>query len=206
MIASPLLLLLLLGADDKPTPKLPLGKETTYITQPLDKDGYLDYEAALNDRLGKGITPEKNANVLLWKALGPRPEGGKAMPAEFFKRLGIDEPPEKGDYFIGLQAYMKDHLKLQSGEFDAIYEQQSQAFMRPWTAKEFPHIAEWLKDNEKPLALVIEASKRPDYFNPLVVRRTEKGLSGLIGVLLPNLGMRRELANAPCARAMMATE
>ena len=30
---------------------------------PLDKDGYVDFEAALNERLGKGVPPEKNANV-----------------------------------------------------------------------------------------------------------------------------------------------
>src|SRR5271170_1831518 len=96
IIGTQFLLILLLAGDDKPTPKVPLGKETTYITEPLDKDGYLDYEAALNDRLGKGITPENNANVLIWKALGPRPDGGKGMPAEYFKRLGIEEPPERG--------------------------------------------------------------------------------------------------------------
>src|SRR5262245_13501250 len=101
-ISSPLLLLVLLAADSKPAPKFPVGKETTYVTGPLDEDGYIDYEAALNDRLGKGVSPDKNANVLLWKALGPTPEGGRRMPAEFFKRLGIDEPPRGGAYFIGL--------------------------------------------------------------------------------------------------------
>src|SRR5437016_5097321 len=118
-LAAPLLLLSLLAAEGKPTPKFPLGKETTYVTGPLDKEGYIDYQAALNDRLSKGITPEKNANVLLWKALGPTPEGGKGMPAEFFKRLGIAEPAKGGDYFVGLTSYMKDHLKLDRSEYDA---------------------------------------------------------------------------------------
>src|SRR5438876_1172767 len=144
-LATPLLFALLFPADDKPTPKLPLGKDTTYITEPLDKDGYLDYGAALNDRLGKGITPEKNANVLIWKALGPHAEDAKAMPAEFFKRLGMEEPPEKGEYFIGLNAFMKDHLKLDPAEFDAIIDQQDRARQRPWTAKDYPHIVAWLK-------------------------------------------------------------
>src|SRR6516225_7646102 len=101
IIASPLLVCLLLAGQDKPTPKLPIGKETTYVTGPLDKEGFVDYEAALNERLGKGVTPEKNANVLLWKALGPAPEGGAGMPAEFFKQLGIAEPPKNGAYFVG---------------------------------------------------------------------------------------------------------
>src|SRR5437867_2887413 len=104
MISPSLLLLGFLVAQAagdeprKPEPKFPLGKETTVVTGPLDQDGYIDYQAALNERLGKGVSPDKNANVLLWKALGPRPEGGKEMPPEFFKALGIEEPPEKGDY------------------------------------------------------------------------------------------------------------
>src|SRR6516162_6533336 len=144
------LLVIVLLADEKPAPKLPLGKETTYITEPLDKDGYLDYEAALNDRLGKGIAPEKNANVLIWKALGPRPEGSKRRPAEFFKRLGMDEPPEKGDYFVSIEEYAKDQLKLKEAETATLIEQRGLARQRPWKATDYPHIASWLKLNEKP--------------------------------------------------------
>ena len=59
VILTSYLLSLLVAAETKPAPKLPIGKETTYVTGPLDEDGYIDYEAALNDRLGKGIVPEK---------------------------------------------------------------------------------------------------------------------------------------------------
>ena len=58
-----------------------VGTETTYVTEPLDKQGYVDYVAALNQRMRKGITPEQNANVLIWQALGPRPEGGPPRSA-----------------------------------------------------------------------------------------------------------------------------
>ena len=37
--------------------------------------------------------------------------------------------------------------------------------------EEQPELAEWLKVNEKTWPLVIEATKRPDYFNPLVSQR-----------------------------------
>src|SRR5205085_12357447 len=90
----------------KPEPKFPLGKDTTYVTGPLDKEGYVDYEAALNERLGKGITPEKNANVLIWKAVGPKLDD-RPMPAEFFKRMGVDVPPEEGNYFIDLRTFAR---------------------------------------------------------------------------------------------------
>jgi hypothetical protein len=203
-IAAPLLLSLLLPADG-PAPKLPLGKETTYVTGPLDKDGYVDYEAALNDRLGKGVTPERNANVLLWKALGPTPEGGNGMPAEFFKRLGIEEPPKGGAYFVSLYRYAKDDVKLGREKWDDLWDQQSRAALRPWSAKDYPHIAGWLKANERPLALTVAATRRRDYFNPLVSRRTEKGPGGLIGALLPAVQKCRELVNALAARAMLRT-
>ena len=202
-LIAPLLLLPLVAADGKPAPKFPLGKETTYVTGPLDKEGYIDYEAALNDRLGKSITPEKNANVLLWKAFGPRPEGGKGMPVEFFKRLGIDEPPPGGAYFIGLGTFMKDQLKLKQSEIDVFYDDVSRAGARPWAAKVYPHIAAWLKANEKPLAVVIEATKRPEYFNPLVSRRNDKEPGLLLAALLPGVQKCRELVSALAARAML---
>ncbi len=76
-----------------------VGTETTYVTGPLDTHGNIDYVAALNERLGKGITPENNANVLIWQVFGPHPEGA-TMPAEYFKWLGVEQPPEQGEYYV----------------------------------------------------------------------------------------------------------
>jgi hypothetical protein len=200
MFASPLILLLILAAEDKPTPKVPVGKDTTFVSGPLDEDGYIDYEAALNEQLGKGITPEKNANALLWKALGPQPE----MPPNFFALLGIEEPPAQGDYFIGLREYAKDRLKLKQGAVGALSDQQTRAVKRSWTAKDYPEIAEWLKANEKPLAIAVEATRRPDYFNPLVCPEKERETQGLIAAPLPSVQKCRDVANALAARAMFA--
>src|SRR6516225_8850113 len=187
IIASPLLVCFLLAGEDKPTPKLPIGKETTYVTGPLDKEGYVDYEAALNDRLGKGITPEKNANALLWQVLGPTPEGGNPPPAEFFRRLGIKQPPKDGAYFVPLHRYLKDEVKLEREKWDELWDQQGRAAARPWAAKDYPHIAAWLKRNEKQLDRVVEAVRRPEYYNPLVSPRGEKGPGALIATLLPSV-------------------
>src|SRR5688572_27262724 len=82
-------LLVVCGADDKkPAPKLPVGKDTTFVSGPIDKNGYIDYEAALHEILSKGVTTDNNVNVLLWKAFGPKPEGGDGMPPEYFKQIG----------------------------------------------------------------------------------------------------------------------
>lgn len=193
---------LLLACAADPVPKLPVGKDTTRVSGPIDKNGYIDYEAALNDVLGKGVTPESNANVLLWQAFGPKPEGSN-MPPEYFKRLGVAEPPEGGEYFVNTYRYLKDVLRLEPGDFQTVYDQQGAARSRPWTAKDYPEIAAWLKGNDKQLALVLEATKRPRYFNPLVSKRGPDDGSSLIGVLLPSVQMCRELATALCLRATL---
>ena len=142
-------------AEKKPAPRFTVGKDTTHVTGPLDKDGHIDYAAALNKQLGKGITPKNNANVHLWNTLGPKPEGA-AMPAEYFQLLGIEPPPEGGDYFLGLYRFAKDRLQLKPGaQMQALQNESDRANQWPWTAKDAPNIAVWLKANETPLALAV---------------------------------------------------
>jgi len=203
VIAIPLLLFVA-GADDKPpTPKLPLGKDTTYFIGPFDKYGYIDYEAALNAELSKGITPEKNANVLIVQALGPAPEGGDGMLPVYYKWLEMPMPPKEGEYFVGQDKFLNAHLGLTMAQRETFYKVQGRATQRPWEAKDCPPLAEWLKLNEKPMAIVLEAVKRPQYFNPLFSRRQEGESSNLIGCLLPTVQKCRDLATAFTARAML---
>ena len=70
----PLLLLCFAAEDPKPEPK-------------AEKEKPIDYEAMLNDKLSKGITREKNANVLIWKAFGPSWKAINEYAADYFKRL-----------------------------------------------------------------------------------------------------------------------
>jgi hypothetical protein len=182
------------GPGKKPKPKFTISKETTYVTGPLDKDGYIDYVTALNQKLSQGVTPENNANVLLWKAFGPRPDD-LPMPEAFYKWLGIPEPPEKGDYFIGERRFAKEHLKIKNDDdIYNFYEEVDLATARPWTPQQYPNVAAWLKANEKPLALIVEASKRGHYFSPLLP--SEKGP-------LPGVLKFRESIDALAARAML---
>ncbi len=189
-------------APKKAKPKFTISKETTFITEPLDKDGYPDYAAALNAMLGKGVTPENNANVLIWKALGPRPEG-KPMPPEFFKLMGMDEPSEKGEYFVDLARFLRDNPKIDPNEWSAIFDHMRDLAHRTWKTQESPHIVSWLKANEKPLAQIVQATKRSHYYNPLVPTNSEKGTSGLFGALLPSVQKCRYAATAFACRAML---
>jgi RNA polymerase sigma factor (sigma-70 family) len=187
-----------------PAPSFTLSKETTYITGPLDKDGYVDFETALNDRLGKNITPEKNANALLWQALGPVLDGRPVLP-EFFRLLKVPAPPERGEYFVGVGQYATGELKLKPGEqIRELYGQRNWAAQRPWVAQDYPQIAAWLKANEKPLAVVSNATKLPEYYHPLVSAKSgDEGWYGLLGARVPAGRKYAELANALAARAML---
>ena len=197
LVAAPLLVA---SADDEKKAKLrfTVGKATTGIEGPLDKDGRIDYAAALNERLGKGVTAKTNANVLLWQAMGPKPFGGDGMPAEFFTLMRMDPPPENGDYFVDFTAYVQ--AKEDDSKVVAILER---AAGRPWAAAEQPEVAAWLKSIEKPLALVVEATQRPHYFSPMVPPKRDNGPGLLIHANLFGVQKCRDLAKALTARAML---
>jgi hypothetical protein len=181
-----------------------VSPETTYVTGPLDKDGYVDYVTALNERLSQGVAPENNANVLIWQALGPRPEGSDPMPEEYWKWLGIAPPPEGGEYFIVFVDYLKKRRAVKLNDERARFDERlDRAGKSPWTPKEEPEISVWLQRNEKALAIVIEATQRPEFYHPLVPSRTGDWSSGLLGASLANVQSCRELARALCCRAML---
>jgi hypothetical protein len=187
-------------------PKFTISKETTYVTGPLTPDGYIDYVTALNERLRRGVTPENNANVLFWKAFGPRPFGAN-MPPEFFKWLGY-QPPERGDYFIDLLPYIKKRFQVDvDKQADKLGEQLERAAQRPWTVQDYPHIASWLKANTHPLALVVEGTRRSHYYSPAVLPdRPNRELPGLLSAPIPAVSKCRDLAKALAARAMLRVE
>ncbi len=177
-----------------------VGKATTYVTDSLDNTGHIDYSAALNEHLSQGVTAQNNANVLIWKALGPNPVAAK-MPAGYFEKLGIPAPPATGDYFVSLRRYLEGQGK--GGFADAEMDNLVKLGQKPWKAEDQPNIRAWLQANEKPLAAVVEATSRKEYFNPIIPERTERGSGGLISALLPSVQSCREFAAALAARAML---
>lgn len=181
-----------------------ISPETTHVTEPLDPDGGVDYATAINERLRKGITSENNAFVLIWKALGPHPEGGRGMPPEYFRWLGIEAPPEQGEYFVDWSKYAKEQLKVEDNdERRFLDELQSRNGKWPWRRDDEPRMAKWLDSNAKPLAVVTEATKRPEFFNPLVPGTTNGKSNGLISCLLPATQKCRALATALTCRAQL---
>ncbi len=161
------------GSDKKPRMAITISKETTYITEPLDEDGYPDYVAALNQRCSRGVTPENNAAVLFWKAMGPA-----GIPTErrekHAKMLGMARLPEKGDYYRSSDKFAAAEASKNKENEESVeallnnpfYNQMELAEARPWSREEFPRLAEWLDANERPMTLLAEASRRPRRFDP----------------------------------------
>jgi len=105
-----------------------------------------------------------------------------------------------------LSRYAKEELQLEAGKpTEEVFTQRSWTTQRPWVAKDYPYIAAWLKANEKPLAVILEATGRPDYHNPMVSNKSgDEGWYGLIGALMPGpVKCYREVAPALAARAMV---
>ncbi len=185
----------------EPQARYKISKETTYVLGPLDEDGYIDYAEALHKKLSQGVTTKNNANVLVWKVLGPRPEGGK-MPQQFFQWMGIKEPPVQGDYFKSFYTYLKKRNLIGPGGMQKFWKQLDQASKRPWTGAKFPELAGWIQDNQKPLDLLRKMNERPRYYSPVTPVAFRKPRAGLISALLPAVQKCRALARALELRAM----
>jgi hypothetical protein len=194
-----------------------LSPETTRVMGPLRKDRTLDYVAALDSMARRGVTVENNAAVSLYEIIGPG-EILAELRDEYFRRLGINPLPVQGNYFITLDQLVqravvgKSVSKQEFANLDAqvrrkvfsaqekVWEQFDQALGKPWTAREFPLLAEWLLVNQQPLKLLQQASQRQRYYAPSMT--TEKEVR-MVSVLLPGLVVYRELARALSIRITM---
>jgi len=208
-------------SDRRPFPAT-VSRETTYLTEPLREDGSVDYLAVINKKLGEGATPENNAAVLLWQALGPA-EVDQPRRAAYFARLGTDPPPEQpasreGQYFVPIDQFSARPREIAVGQplvdptadvegasstkQPGLAGQLDEAMARPWTSEEFPALAEWLTLNEAALKLVSEASKRAKYFDSRVAPQGE-ALELLSAGHVLTSGVRA-VAQALAARSMLS--
>ena len=149
--------------------------ETTVLVSPLDKNGDVDYVAALNEANSNGVTPGKNALVKIVQALGPINEDQQTLPDEFFKKLGMEPLPEQGDYFVDIipwldaQGFKKGQL-----EFDSVYSSWESAFDHAWHPDKHPDLERWFQENEDSMKLVRDGAKRPRCYAPIVLEDSKR--------------------------------
>src|SRR4051812_25245350 len=66
------------------------GFLTTRIIGPKMEDGRVDYLYAMDEFFGRGVTPENNAAVFLFRALGPQGLSPKQPPNGVTNRIGME--------------------------------------------------------------------------------------------------------------------
>ena len=50
----------------------------------------------------------------------------------------------------------------------AFEEAFDEVIRRPWSADELPDVARWLRRNERPLRLIVKATRRPRFYAPMI--------------------------------------
>lgn len=191
---------------DLADPPFAISRATTYLTEPLRDDGYVDYAAATNEQMSQGVTVDNNAAVLLLEACGPDLMDAKYQQ-QYFELLGIPVLPAEGAYLQAFADYAKGLAA--AGEEAAEHadwkgkpdDQLVAATARPWNAEEFPLLARWLKDGQKPLELAVAASERPKFYSPAL-----GGDETLNATPLPATRAGRRAAQALVARAMQSAD
>lgn len=181
-----------------------LSRETTHLVEPLGKHGYVDYLKAVNDDARQGVTPTNNAAILFWQAVGPK-DIPRALRSAFFKGLQIPSLPEKGEYFLDWDDFVKEIAEphtLNANRYtrQGLDNEFWDARHGPWSERDFPHVAAWLARNRIPLQRILEASQRERFFYPLL---NENGPPDLIGTHLPTPRAFKEITRSLTARAML---
>ena len=194
----------------KPHVAITISKETTYITGALAQRRL----CRLRRRVEPAVPSGRDAGEQRGRAL-PEGHGARRDRREVSRRVLQDArhpaaPGERGllrharQVREGIEGRGEARCRgrrERARHYDIYAEQLTPAMKRPWSKKEFPLLAGWLAANEKPLALLVAASKRPRRYDPLI---PEDG--SVIGALLPAVSQYREAARALTARAMLRVD
>jgi len=186
--------------------RIRVSKKTTFILGPLRKDGMVDFAAALNARGRKGVTPEKNAAVLIAQIVS-RSLLDAGFQKEFYEELGIPKGVKPRPRMLtvwefakraagdGHEAYVQDLIK-----------QRDESLTRLWSRKELPKLAAWLNQNETPLAVVRKAVQRPQWFCPIIQLGDDEDYHALLATPMPLTQSSQEFAQMLTANAMLAVQ
>lgn len=174
----------------KARPWITVAKDTTYVTEPVAKDGYVDYLAALNAADSEGATVDNNAAIWLVRAMDLS-MFKEADRKRFFAMLGIEPSPVAG---VSINEFPAVGNRADGGFADPT------ATTFPWSTRDFPALAKWLTEKEKPLQLAIDATRRSHCYVPLV-RTTDDEM--LFELPLPVFQTSTVIARALVARAML---
>lgn len=179
-------------------PKIVISRETTYLTGPLDPNGGVDYLAAMREKLSAGVTPENNFAVPFWKVMGPEHVHESHRQA-YFAGLGMQAPPEDGDYYVRALDYLDGNLLPGTDLNITLTEAIQTALDKPWTAKSHPWLMPWLNAHDKHLDALAAAAERTRFYEPLTL---DAEVPMLAGIRLEVAAEALDASEGLCLRAM----
>jgi hypothetical protein len=112
---------------------LTVNTQTTFVTEPLDENGYVDFVGAINERARDGVTIENNAALLFCKAGLGRAELQPELLGQFTEMIG-------GNPFSGIEKSFQSIGTMSDEERSQLEE----SLGKPWSADQFPLVAKWL--------------------------------------------------------------
>jgi hypothetical protein len=175
-----------------------IGPDTTGITGPLNEDGTINYVAAINTLLSKGITKENNAAVILLQATTTA--GNRETYARLAAQLGVPVSAD-GPALQNLTEYVqsRQNLPMAREDLDASDKELQKSVAGPWRALDLPTVAAWLEHEQKALALLERACEMPRCYLPWVSRETPPSWHDA----MPPMAPFRAAGQTFAARAML---
>jgi hypothetical protein len=149
--------------------RITISPETTYLTEPVNRDGTVNYVAAIDLRIREGVTDENNAAPLLIRAVGPSILREEILPLSL-EKLGMKELPPDGTYLIGWRKFVRKQAPKEGLDVDEQLAAEGRRVAgreAPWSQAERPLLAAWLQANRGPLELVTRAVQRPRFYIPV---------------------------------------
>lgn len=173
-------------------PELKICKETVGIENPpLAADGFVDYIKYFNDVNSAGVTPENNF-INAWLNIVGFGNADFAIENQY-QAIGY-HPSEKQDgYMISMSEFEESiGKKFDFGVLDFCEN-------RPWSAKDYPDLAEYIRRNSTGMDMLKKALSRPYCYFPFI--KTDEKEGCLDYVLLPRYNGFREMTKLLAYRA-----
>ena len=206
---------------------IPNDPVTIQISHPTKPGGYVNYGVVYNRIISRGVTPANNAAIPilaacrhslyigLWKKVNGRYafQGDARQMHNLIKHLGLKGPWFTGPQYENLSDFLKKNTIPPTGtapgtgiaagypnnlNYAAMV--QGAAQDRPWSARRFPWLAQWIRLNRLALNQIVKASRLPKFYVPPIYSRRHVGL---VGILLPYLATCKDITNALADRAML---
>ena len=183
---------------------IPVRRDTTYLLGPINKDGGVDYLAALNAMESKGVTLNNNALPLLIEAAGPKCFHTKYGDGKLvMRKLGMKAFAKNAESLITFTHWNKKYpvplpkTQEKHPKWSLESRLENRLTQHAWTAAKYPAAARWIKTNQRALHLFSQAMNRPRYYIPLY---SADGL--VVGINRPDQAMVSSLRTVACADAM----